>query len=187
MELSGSDLPSMKTLGVMWEANEDVFTFSSKLSVVEKKPTKRSVLKKIASLFDPLGFLSPFTIRAKMCMQDIWITGIEWDEFLPDQLAREIGTWFSELKELQNVKISRGLHQREKVVKSVLHTFGDASQKEYGAVVYMRSEYEDQTVSVNFVAARTRVAPLQSISILRLELLGAIVGTRLTQAVNRAV
>ena len=118
MELSGSDLPSMKTLGVMWEANENVFTFSSKLSVVEEKPTKRSVLKKIASLFDPLGFSSPFTIREKMCMQDIWITGIEWDEFLPDQLAREIGAWFSELKELQNVKISRGLHQREKVVKS---------------------------------------------------------------------
>ena len=164
-----------------------MFIFSSKLSGVEKKPTKWSVLKKIASLFDPLGLLSPFTIKAKMCMQDIWITGIEWDEFLPDQPAREIGAWFSELKELHNDKISRGLHQREKVVKSVLHTFGDASQKEYGAVVYMRSEYEDQTVSVNFVAARTRVAPLQSISILRLELLGAIVGTRLTQAVNRAV
>ena len=53
--------------------------------------------------------------------------------------------------------------------------------------MYMRSEYEDQTVSVNFVASKTRVSPFQSISIPRLELLGAIVGTRLTQAVNRAV
>jgi len=63
-------------------------------------------------------------------------------------------------------------------VKKVLHTFVDASQHAYGAVVYMREEYEDQTVSVRLVAAKTRIAPLQSISILRLELLGAIVGTK---------
>ena len=41
-------------------------------------------------------------------------------------------------------------------------------------IVYMRSEFEDQTVSINLVAAKTRVAPFQSISIPRLELLGAI-------------
>ena len=37
-----------------------------------------------------------------------------WDEFLPDELAREIGAWFSELKELENVKISRGLRESGK-------------------------------------------------------------------------
>jgi len=51
----------------------------------------------------------------------------------------------------------------------------------------MREEYEDQTVSVRLVAAKTRIAPLQSISIPRLELLGAIVGTRLVQAVMRVL
>ena len=55
-----------------------------------------------------------------MCMQDTWITGIE---FLPEALAKEIDAWFSELKKLQNVKISISLHQREKVVISILHTF----------------------------------------------------------------
>jgi len=57
-----------------------------------------------------------------MCVQDTWITGIEWDEFLP---AKEFGTC--------------GLHQREKVVKSVyVYTFVNASQKVYGAVAYIR-------------------------------------------------
>ena len=49
LELSESNLPSMKIFSVMWVANEDVFTFSSKLSDLENKPTKQSVLKRIAS------------------------------------------------------------------------------------------------------------------------------------------
>jgi len=71
-------------------------------------------------------------------------------------------------------------------VKAVLHTFVDAFQKAYGVVVHMRSEYEDQTVSVNLVAAMTKVAPLQHTSISRLKLFG-VIETKLTQAVNKAV
>jgi len=51
----------------------------------------------------------------------------------------------------------------------------------------MREEYEDQTISVRLVVAKTRIAPFQSISILRLELLGAKVGTRLVQGVMRVL
>jgi len=47
-------------------ANEDVFTFKARLSEKEVKPTKQNVVKRIGTLFDPHGFLSPFTIRAKM-------------------------------------------------------------------------------------------------------------------------
>jgi len=60
---------AVKTLGVIWDAKEDIFTFKSKQIESQFKLTKRSVLKKIATLFDPLGFLSPFTIRAKVLMQ----------------------------------------------------------------------------------------------------------------------
>jgi len=105
---------------------------------------------------------------------------VHWDELLPEDIAKRfiINAWFSELKELQSIKVPRCLQQRCNSVKNVLHTFVDASQHAYGAVVYMREEYEDQTVSVRLVAAKTRIAPFQSISIPRLELLGAIVGTR---------
>ena len=56
----------------------------------------------------------------------------------------------------------------------------DAPQGAYGAVVYVRMEYKDQTVSVRFVAAKTKVAPLQSVGIPRKELIKACLGVKLT-------
>ena len=65
LELSEDNSLAIKTVGIIWLADKDVFTFKSKLIEQGFKPTKRNVLKKIAALFDPLGFLSPFIIRAK--------------------------------------------------------------------------------------------------------------------------
>jgi len=111
-------------------------------------------------------------------MQEIWFTGIDWNELLPEDIAKRYYLWLSELEELHGIKVPRCLQKRRNSVKNVLHTFVDASQHAYGAIVYMREEYEDQTVSVRLVVAKTRIAPLQSISILKLELLGAKVVTR---------
>ena len=107
-----------KTLGVMWLANEDVFTFKSISIEPGFKPTKRNFLKKIATLFDPLGFLSPFVIRAKLFMQEMWIVGIEWDDLLSDDLVRRIKLWFVELDQLQEIRTSRSLQQKRELVRS---------------------------------------------------------------------
>ena len=48
--------------------------------------TKRDFLKRIATLFDPLGMLSPYIIRGKMLMQDIWVCGTDWDNLLPENI-----------------------------------------------------------------------------------------------------
>ena len=61
------------------------------------------------------------------------------------------------------------------------------SQGAYGAVVYVRVEYKDQTVSVRFVAAKTKVAPLQSVGIPRMELMGAYFGVKLTQSIVKVL
>ena len=85
VKLDDSELPSVKTLGVHWNASDDVFTFIVKelnLSIY----TKRGLLSRIATLFDPLQFLAPYTIRAKMALQEAWLRGLEWDEEFPDDL-----------------------------------------------------------------------------------------------------
>ncbi|XP_070556537.1 uncharacterized protein [Ptychodera flava] len=73
--------PKLKTLGVLWLAEEDVFTFQ--LNLPEKFVFwKRNFLKKIATLFDPLGMLAPYIIRAKILLQEMWAAGLDWDDTL---------------------------------------------------------------------------------------------------------
>ena len=59
--------------------------------------------------------------------------------------------------------------------KTELHAFSDASNKAYAAVIYMRSIYENGQSQVRFVASKTRVAPVKTQTIPRLELLGAVI------------
>ena len=68
-----------------------------------------------------------------------------------------------------------------------IHTFTDASEKAYSAAVYARYDYRDESVSTQLIAAKTRLAPLKAISIPRLELMGALIGLRLTKQVCSAL
>ena len=111
----------------------------------------------------------------------MWISGLGWDEEVSKELSVKMTSWFSELPSLSQI---RSL-QLQKIVRSVsLHTFVDASQDAYGAVVYLRILYQDESVSVHFVTSKTKVAPLQTVSIPRLELMGARLGNKLAQSVS---
>ena len=173
-------LPCAKTLGVWWLADRDVFTFKENAPEDTMVYTKRNFLRKIATLFDPIGFLAPFTIRAKMILQDMWTTGLDWDDELTEPLTISARAWFNELTELKQLQIPRYLCEDERASETIsLHTFVDASEAAYGAVVYARCLKKDGCVTRNIVAAKSRVAPTISTSIPRLELMAAVVGTRL--------
>ena len=62
----------VKTLGVAWLPDEDVFSFKTNPTEEGLELTKRSFLKKIAKLSDPVGYLAPFLIGAKVLLQEIW-------------------------------------------------------------------------------------------------------------------
>ena len=79
-------LPTVKTLRVTWLPEEDVFTFKANPPESSFEFTKRHFLKKIAALFDPIGFLAPFTIKAKTMLQEMWVTGLDRDDPLPGEL-----------------------------------------------------------------------------------------------------
>ena len=106
LELDEDKVPKTKTLGVIWEAKRDVFTFRVQQPLVHNRPlTKRSVLSAIASLFDPLQFFAPFTVRAKVLMQEIWMAGVDWDDELPENLKAKWEEWVSELPQLSNIVV----------------------------------------------------------------------------------
>ena len=108
---------------------------------------------------------------------------MDWDDQLPKELSTKIVLWFAELALLPQIKVPRCLQLKEQVKLVCLHVFVDASQDAYGAVVYEKVEYQNETSSVRLVASKTKVAPLQSLSIPRLELMGAVLGNKLAQTI----
>ncbi|XP_004211681.2 uncharacterized protein LOC101236154 [Hydra vulgaris] len=81
--------------------------------------TKRILLKKMATLFDPLGFFATYIIRIKITMQELWIDGIEWDDAVPDRIANNVDQWFQELNDLLKINIPRFLQTTSTLTNSI--------------------------------------------------------------------
>ena len=108
--------------------------------------------------------------------------GYDWDDEVQDEIADNIGDWLEQLKSLQEVKIPRCLRRPEPVKSKRIVTFVDTSQEAYGAAVYMRCEYDNDTVTSRLIAAKSKVALLNPMTVPRLELMVAILGLRLTES-----
>ncbi|GFR23886.1 integrase catalytic domain-containing protein [Trichonephila clavata] len=67
-----------------------------------------------------------------------------------------------------------------------IDTFSDASIKAYGAVSYVRLKTSNK-ISVHLLASKSRVAPLKSLTLPRLELMGALLAARLAKEVSRVL
>ena len=183
--------PDTKVLGMNWDSAQDEFFFSFK-EVIEYAhslpPTKRSLLKLSAKLFDPLGFLTPFTVRYKILFQELCKQKVDWDEDLSGELLHVFKSFKSELCTLTNISIPRCyFHPTQLPLTVQLHGFSDASQNAYGAVVFLRTTYQDGSVIVSQVASKSKVAPMKKQSIPRLELLGATILARLVHTINNAL
>ena len=81
-------IPRMvRVLGLNWDIQEDclVYKIDDLISFIKSlPPTKRSLLKMSAKIFDPLGFISPITISAKILFQQVCIHKADWDQPLED-------------------------------------------------------------------------------------------------------
>ncbi|XP_076660830.1 uncharacterized protein LOC143364282, partial [Halictus rubicundus] len=162
---------TVKTLGVAWDPRNDTIHYSVNINS-PNSPTKRAILSTIAKIFDPLGLLGPVTVTAKIIMQRLWQLKIDWDESLPMNIQNEWQNYRNNLKLLEKVKFNRHITQRS--VKSIeLHGFCDASERAYGACIYIRTINQSGKIKTQLLCAKSRVAPLKTISLARLELCGA--------------
>lgn len=180
-----SENKSNKVLGLQWNSIKDVFTVSLPEIHEKKCFTKREVLSKIASMFDPLGVLGPVIVVGKIIMQEIWILKLDWDDYLPEELNTRWNNYFKKLSALTNVKIPRHLCLNYSVEKFEIHSFSDASLRSYGACLYLRILYSNKMVSCRLICSKSRVSPLKTISLARLELCGAeLAGKLLNKCLN---
>ncbi|XP_061397608.1 uncharacterized protein LOC133333309 [Musca vetustissima] len=118
---------SSKPLGIRWNAQLDVFYFNVKPLTKKSTYTKREVLSTIAKLFDPIGWLGPVLIVAKIIMQRIWLDHIDWDDSLPSTTE---GAWQKFVETYQDVnfiQIPRWVNYVPDC-SAELHIFSDASE-----------------------------------------------------------
>ena len=160
----------------------------SRTSSRELTLSKRAIASDIAKIFDPVGFLGPVTIRLKICLQQVWKSGLGWDEDLPSDLALPFLQWRNMLPGIRGLEIPRCILAPATTGLIQLHVFCDASEYAYGAAVYTRIVDVNGTVKVSFLTSKTKVAPLKMTqSIPRLELSAAVTGVRLINAVLVAI
>lgn len=182
----------LKVLGLVWRPATDDFVFDLRglLDILkERENTKRSVLQSSARIFDPLGFLTPFTIRIKCMFQEMWERGLQWDEELPPDLTKKWQQWCSELPQLHEVSIPRWYktHSAQQNQELKLHVFCDSSERAYSAVAYLEGETREGEVTISLVASKSRVAPLKRMTLPRLELMGAVIAARLGDTLMKAL
>ena len=178
---------TVKLLGIRWNTSSDEFQFKvdNILELSKKlKPSKRSVLRIVQKVFDPIGVLSPVLIKFKVFLQDICRLELSWDEMLPEELIYKWQNWIKEFEELNSFTIPRCARLNPRATLELIG-FSDASISAYAAVVYMKNVSTNTTVS--FVISKSRVSPMTKPTIPRLELLGAVLLVRLMHLVKEAL
>ncbi|XP_076660720.1 uncharacterized protein LOC143364103 [Halictus rubicundus] len=173
-----------KTLGLLWSVSSDQLSYSAQIRK-HTRITKRNILAEIAQIFDPLGLIGPVIVKSKLFMQELWQMKVGWDETLSQDLHLRWLNFRTELDELSSVKIPRLALFSNLDIE--IHGFSDASEKAYGAAVYVRSRRSDGTWVARLLCAKSRVAPLKSVSIPRLELCGALLMAQLIEKVRRSL
>ena len=168
-----------QVLGVNWDTRSDTLLIDHR-SVLEKAQagpfTKRRLLQAISRFYDPMGLMSPVLITGKLIFQETWCRGV-WDEILPDDLGRRWQTWAAALPRLEDMHIPRWVGSIENEPGNI-HVFCDASDKAYGAALYIRS-VNTKGYLVRLECSKSRLAPLKRVTLPRLELIAAVVGARL--------
>ena len=119
-------------------------------------------------------------VVAKIIMQKNWLSKIDWDSTLNSEFLVEWTDFITQIPQLKNLKMLRNLFSNSGIIMKIqLHGFCDASLRAYGACVYIRTVYVDGHVTSKLVSSKSRVVPLKTLSIPRLELCAALLLSKL--------
>lgn len=179
------------TLGIEWNPNSDCIIIAVEKSLkrydqCNNHMTKRIILSVSSTIFDPLGLLCVCVITCKIILQKLWLLKIGWDEQIPLEISDMWNKIMKNLKFIENLSIPRQAFCANPVSVDI-HTFSDASISAYAACVYVRSSDALGHITVRLLCAKSKVAPLKTSTIPRLELCGAVLAARLFNKVTNSL
>lgn len=118
-------------------------------------------------MYDPLGFIGPVIVIAKIIMQKLWLEKLDSNQ----------------IPQLANLKIPRYVLKSPQFFSIEIHGFADASMIAYGACICLRTMYKDNSVKCSLVASKSNISPIKSTTLARLELCAALLLCQLLQKI----
>ena len=200
-----------KVLGIFWDTQTDemFFQFDEKI-LSDEKVTKRTIMSQSAMLYDIMGWFQPFTVVYKMLLQEVWQLEdtnaphkkgspprkIDYDRELEGELRSRWIKWKEQIPMLKKIRVPRWIGADATADISIA-VFGDASCEAYGAVAYLLVTSQNSTTTT-IAMSKSRLPPKElkpkprdndakTLTIVRLELLAALLATRLGNYVAEAL
>ncbi|XP_072403355.1 uncharacterized protein [Diabrotica undecimpunctata] len=134
-------------------------------------------------MYDPLGLITPVILHGKLFIKKLFLERMDWDNILPPSLEKEWTTFVNNIPHLKSLKIPRCLFLNKKVAHIQIHGFADSSERAYAACIYFRTVYSDNTVSCILVTGKSRVSPIRTTTLPRLELCAMLLLSKLTKRI----
>ena len=186
-----------KVLGVIWDKETDQLCFELK-PLNDLKPTKRNVLKALASIYDPLGLINPIVLTLKLYFQKLCMSKLDWDTPITGDLLSEWQNLVKDFEYTQEIRVERAyLGVEQNVKETQLHGFSDASDDAHGCNLYIRIVTETGEIKTSLITSKSHVNPINSkqklktknetdekLSTPRMELIAILILSRLMKTVK---
>ncbi|XP_055623310.1 uncharacterized protein LOC129766736 [Toxorhynchites rutilus septentrionalis] len=192
LKIDASTSP-IKTLGLQWDIVADEFRFEAPTHSDQLPITKRIVYSDIARLFDPLGLVGPVVVQAKLLLQRLWYENYDWDIGLPEALQHQWMKFRESLQNLTNLSVPRWAKAISRPINLEIHGFSDASERAYGACIYVRAMSSDGEIKTNLLIAKSKIAPKGknkkngTVCLPRLELCATLLLSHLFEKVEKSI
>ncbi|XP_055522882.1 uncharacterized protein LOC129717063 [Wyeomyia smithii] len=154
---------AIKVLGLLWDSSADTLYIANE---TKQSPHPQHRL------------ISPVIVLAKLLVQRLWQLKIGWDDPVDEDTARQWNELQVSMSLQAHIAIPRCV-TFEGAIAHELHDFSYASTVAYGACIYLRSLFADGSAKLRLLTSKSKVAPLEELSIPRKELCAAQLLTRL--------
>ena len=142
----------------MLNAQENIFIFKRPaIKVYVKSMHQRQLLSLAASMFDPLGIITPFSIRVRCILQPTVKQGNNWSNQIPREFKHE---GVDEYERMPEISIIRCLIANPDA-KHELRVFTDTSSTAKAATIYIRSSSTEE-ITIQYVVSKARVAQIKA-------------------------
>ena len=149
----------IRVLGQKWSIRTDCFLMKTLKPFPQNSGeyTQRKIFSLVSTIFDPLGILSPLTIRIKMLLQQVWKLGKKFDEQLPSELQSNLQKVLDSYFAMPDIKMPRWLNSSTNQENNYqLHIIADA---------YIRSQKQDKNFQTSLLLGKCKFAPIKKITL----------------------